>query len=176
MDTVPARVLVVVSLVLAAALTGCSRATTRSSVEASSSSAAIATAPAGQEPAASSKSPPGGDTEQSGSEGRIYTPESGSAERTAILDAVRKFHDTKDKFIVHEMLVQDDWALCTVSPEGDSESGVSYLALRRVGGQWVDVVASDSGETEDWKAGYRDSWLKFGVPSSLVNAYQFKTR
>ncbi len=74
------------------------------------------------------------------------------------------------------MLVQGDWALATVSPESATESVVSYLALRREGGQWVDVVASDSGETEDWKAGYRDSWIEFGVPSTLVTAYQFKTR
>ena len=105
----------------------------------------------------------------------LDTPQSGSAERTAILDAVRRFHNTKDKYVVHEMLVQGDWALTTVSPESATESVVSYLALRREGGQWVDVVASDSGETEDWKAGYRDSWIEFGVPSTLVTAYQFKT-
>ncbi len=167
MDTMPARVFVVASIVLAATLAGCGPAKTRSSVGANTSSAIVATAPAAQEATASSESPPGGS---------IYTPEPGSAERTAILDAVRRFHNTKDKYVVHEMLVQGDWALTTVSPESAQESVVSYLALRREGGKWVDVVASDSGETEDWKAGYRDSWIEFGVPSTLVTAYQFKTR
>jgi hypothetical protein len=179
MDTMPARVFVVASIVLAGTIAGCGPANTRSSVEPNTSSAMVATAPAAQEATASSEPGPGSDTAdrkaRSSSEGPIHTPESGSAERTAILDAVRRFHNTQDKYVVHEMLVQGDWALCTVSPESAQESVVSYLAVRREGGQWVDVAASDSGETKDWKAGYRDSWIEFGVPSTLVAAYQFKT-
>jgi len=172
--------LVVTSIVLAEILTGCGSANTRSTAETNTSSAIVATPPAGREASAPPVSPPGSDTAyrtaHSSSQGPIYTPKSGSAERTAILDAVRQFHSTKDKYVVHEMLVQGDWALCTVSPESGPDSLVSYLALRREGGRWIDVVASDSGETQDWKAGYRDSWIEFGVPRTLVAAYQFKTR
>lgn len=107
------------------------------------------------------------------STGSIYTPKTGSAERKAIMDAVRANVYYKGKFIVRELHVQGDWAVCTLQTDTKDPYSQEY-ALRRENGKWVDVFYGDTGETQDWKGMIREAWIDFGVPRSLVVVYKFK--
>jgi hypothetical protein len=101
---------------------------------------------------------------ESGVEG-AYTPPRGSAERTAILDAVRDYLGWDYLFIVHNLKVKDDYAYGTLEqhnpaePESHYESFVTLL--RKSSGTWecleclggadlLDIEETSGMDIEDW--------------------------
>lgn len=77
-----------------------------------------------------------------------YTPKTGSSERTAILDAARKYLGFEGKFVVHVMTVSGRYASAYIeaAPAGSSEP--AFLCFEWVGGactcSGVDSVAADT--------------------------------
>ena len=101
------------------------------------------------------------------------TPSAGSAERRLILDALRPAVEARlgpdVEFVVHELRVQDDWALVIAHPQragGRQIDGERYLGkalydigglevsaiLRRSNAAWT-VVDSAIGATDAWYCG-----------------------
>lgn len=78
-----------------------------------------------------------------------HTPRPGSAERTAIFDALRAARGTPDQvFVAHHFKVQGDWAWIVASPEskdGSQHYETESWLLRRTEKGWA-VVAQPCAE------------------------------
>lgn len=69
------------------------------------------------------------------STGPITSPKSGTAERTALMDAARVHLGIQDKFVVKGLFVQGDRAVGVLNPDGSSE--YHLLGWVRSGGKWT---------------------------------------
>lgn len=106
-----------------------------------------------------------------------HTPAPGSTERSALMDAARRTFDGDEqiKFIVHELYVQEDWAVGTLDPAGyDGDPPyVNVYVWRRTDGRWT--CLQGCGDVGDLTLDdIRTSISRYGVPASLVAAVQFK--
>ncbi len=114
----------------------------------------------------------------------VYTPKQGTAERKAILDALRvpveREYKQKITFVIDEFKVQGTWAFLSGSaqtPDGDapSLSGTMFEGqedfydnnlfglLRKSGSNWR-VVQSAIGCTD---VCYADWWRRFKAPKAI---------
>ncbi len=109
-----------------------------------------------------------------------YTPPSGSAERKAILDAMRmkvkELHQFDVKFTVKTMNVSDGWAWVHTLPR--SKDGLSsyedfYALLHRLHGRWtiaeIPCTEPDNPECIDSPGYFRKLAARFpGLPASIL--------
>jgi hypothetical protein len=77
--------------------------------------------------------------------GPIYTPKSGSAERTALLDAARKKLTTKSQFTVYQLYVQGDTAIGEIKQITKDVNGHLLAVWERRNGKWVMLGAAKVG-------------------------------
>ena len=84
--------------------------------------------------------------------GPITTPVTGSAERTALLNAARSTLGITSEFYVYQLFVQGDTALGDIEPVSKSANGRIFVAWERRSGAWTAIAAS-----------------KFGAPSAKIN-------
>lgn len=87
----------------------------------------------------------------------VYTPPKGSAERKAILDAIRQYVNEEWQFIVHHLKVKNGYGYAVVEPyEPPSRHETGSFLLRKQAGKW-NVISSilsyadieESGLTEE---------------------------
>ena len=77
--------------------------------------------------------------------GPITTPVTGSAERTALLDAARSVLHITSEFYVYQLFVQGDTALGDIEPVSKSANGRIFVAWERRNGAWTAIAASKFG-------------------------------
>jgi hypothetical protein len=81
----------------------------------------------------------------------VTTPAAGSADRTAIMDAMRAKGDDQNRvFVVRNLRVSGDWAWLDANPQsrdGRNKFEPESALLRRVGGGWR-VVDQPCGEED----------------------------
>ena len=88
---------------------------------------------------------------------KIYEPKKNSAERTALMNAIRAYDSSRDQklkaetFNVTALRVQGGWAYANVEqqlPEGFQSYGVAHVFLQKAGGKWR-VVFSTYNDTNE---------------------------
>jgi hypothetical protein len=88
--------------------------------------------------------------------GEPHTPPRGSAERAAILDAMRAARGAADQvFVAHHFKVQEGWAWVVASPEsrdGTQRYELESWLLQRTGKGWAVVAQPCAEVTCDAKA------------------------
>ena len=77
--------------------------------------------------------------------GPITTPVTGSAERTALLNAARSTLGINSEFYVYQLFVQGDTALGDIEPVSKSANGRIFVAWERRNGAWAAIAASKFG-------------------------------
>ena len=77
--------------------------------------------------------------------GPITTPVTGSAERTALLNAARSTLGITSEFYVYQLFVQGDTALGDIEPVSKSANGRIFVAWERRSGAWTAIAASKFG-------------------------------
>ena len=99
------------------------------------------------------------------------TPPPGSAERKAILDALRAevkdLHQLNVVFVVTHLKVQNDWAFLHTFPQStDAASRYEDLSalMRKRGGKWR-VIDFSAGEVEDLKRAHP------AAPSAIFSGF-----
>lgn len=105
--------------------------------------------------------------------GAVYTPAAGSAERTAILDSVRKKINWKKLFVVHALKVQSGWAYAELEQTDPAKPDQTYEGFSAVchqsGGSWVCLAAlggSDAVDIEDTSGLTLKEWLHKKYPAA----------
>ena len=108
---------------------------------------------------------------------KVHTPEKGSAERTAILDALHAVYTTgsgKDvKFLVHHFKVHNGWAWINVVPldkAGTPEGEEWPSLLHQEKGKWVIMDLIVVAEKLDDPVGPAEPSAKFPAAKDIVPA------
>ena len=79
----------------------------------------------------------------------ITTPEKGSAERTALMDAARSISGYSGQFIVHSLFVSGDWAVGVVEAAPAGSTDKAQVAWRKSGGKWAAIEFGTDFHTAD---------------------------
>lgn len=110
---------------------------------------------------------------------RTRTPAYGDAERTAILSAlsdriVTETHESRVRFIVHHLKVNDGWAFIWVTPRDGDDRPMQYLEAN-CARQNQDVVALLSGERRNWVVRALDICLTDATYLEWTRQFDFST-
>lgn len=85
--------------------------------------------------------------------GAVYTPEKGSAERTALMDACRAYLGYDGLFVVNTLEVKGERAYADVSPESGGDAAVFFLS-NESGTWWVRYCVYSDGGVFNGTGGY----------------------
>jgi len=82
-----------------------------------------------------------------------YTPDKGTSERKAILDAVRKYREAPNElYTPTKFKVQNGWAFVSAGDpnEPDVDSLAFHVLIKKTGNTWKVVDAVNTTEGSDW--------------------------
>ena len=88
---------------------------------------------------------------------KAYEPTKGSAERTAIMNAIRAYDVKRNAGLAHEtfrvsaLRVQGTWAYANVEPQlssGGDSYGQAHVFLQKAGGRWRVAFSTYNGNNE----------------------------
>ena len=103
---------------------------------------------------------------------KIYEPKRGSAERGALMDAIRTYDSKRDAghanevFNVSVLRVQGAWAYANVEPVGGSY-GQAHVFLQKVRGKWNVAFSTYNDANEVGVDGLERMKKKRGFPRGL---------
>lgn len=95
-----------------------------------------------------------------------HTPEKGSAERTALMDACRKYLDYDGLFVIGQLTVKGDHAYAEVTPESGGEGVTCYIS--QSSGAWaVRYSVWSDGGVQDHNRDYLGEYSAGAVPDAV---------
>lgn len=98
----------------------------------------------------------------------VHTPAKGSRERTALMDACRKYLSYEGLFIVDQLKVKGDRALAVITPESGGDVAVLYLA--QPSGSWrVSYCVYSDGSVMDGQQQHIGEQDPDYMPESVYN-------